>query len=121
MLPPLRLLLACASLVLAAVVFVSPHLDWPPWVPDLAVAVTFLLMGPLIADVLTFGRARIWFRGVRHQQLWTAAYVLGWVAICSSRLRWPSPVAWLTGAVALALATYLTLQLRTVSGPGRGR
>ncbi len=110
--PFLSLVLGAVSAALLATVFAAPALNWPGWVPELAVAALFVLVWPLLANILTGSRSTRWFKQLRRPRWWVVVYVSAWTAICAPRLHWPPATSWLCGALALLISTCLVLESR---------
>jgi len=88
---------------------VARHLGSPSWLPDVAVAVAFVLLLPVMVDTLTCGLVGRRFVTVRHRRWAIAAYVFALSALCAPRLHWPLFVSWLSGSFALVITALLLL------------
>jgi hypothetical protein len=103
---------------LTAFALAAGRLGLPASWGDVAVAASFLLLMPIIANTLTCGYAASWFRRLPHTACWTFAYALAFVALCAPRLGWPLWVSWVCGGLGVASSVLLSIaRPRLGSGP----
>jgi hypothetical protein len=86
----------------------------PRLVSDLAVAITFMLILPVMIHGLTVGRFAAWFASLHHRPWWVGVYIAAFVAIAAPRLGWPTSVSLLFGSLALAATVWLLVRRRAV-------